>query len=375
MTRSLVRHLDVHLLALVMSGVMLVPNVIHAYDITRNDNLAVYWGQGDGNGQQDMSTYCQDDTIDNIIIAFLDNFGTIDGELQLNLANTCSSSSEASEKRQMADCSFMSSQIKQCQDKGKIVTLSLGGAISQVGFSTNSQARTFADNIWNMFLSGSGQQRPFGDAILDGVDLDIEQGIPTGYAAFVNRLRERAKSGTNKLYVTAAPQCPFPDAHIGQALNDAPFDAVYVQFYNNYCGVADSEAFNFDTWDQWAKHRSANPDIKVYIGALAGYDGSGYVDSNALAGYITHAQSTWSSFGGVMLWEASLAVANNNYHQAVKNSLLQGGTASDPPSRNRTASTSLQTPGASPTSPYADGPKWHRRSRFRNRSRATKHSH
>jgi chitinase len=68
----------------------------------------------------------------------------------------------------MADCSFMSSQIKQCQDKGKIVTLSLGGAISQVGFLTNSQARTFADNIWDMFLSGSGQQRPFGDAILDG---------------------------------------------------------------------------------------------------------------------------------------------------------------------------------------------------------------
>jgi hypothetical protein len=46
----------------------------------------------------------------------------------------------------------------------------------------------------------------------------------------VNRLRERAKNGTKKLYVTAAPQCPFPDAYIGQALNDAPFDAVYVQF-------------------------------------------------------------------------------------------------------------------------------------------------
>jgi hypothetical protein len=60
--------------------------------------------------------------------------------------------------------------------------------------------------------------------------------------------------------------------------------------------------------DQWAKNGSANPDIKVYIGALAGHDGSGYVDSNTLAGYITHAQSTWSSFGGIMLWEASLAV-------------------------------------------------------------------
>jgi hypothetical protein len=62
----------------------------------------------------------------------------------------------------------MSSQIKECQSKGKIVTLSLGGAISQIGFSTDSQARTFADKIWDIFLIGSGQQRPFGDAILDG---------------------------------------------------------------------------------------------------------------------------------------------------------------------------------------------------------------
>lgn len=60
--------------------------------------------------------------------------------------------------------------------------------------------------------------------------------------------------------------------------------------------------------DQWAKNGSANPDIKVYIGALAGLEGSGYVDSNTLAGYITRAQRTWQSFGGIMLWEASLAV-------------------------------------------------------------------
>jgi hypothetical protein len=60
--------------------------------------------------------------------------------------------------------------------------------------------------------------------------------------------------------------------------------------------------------DGWAKNGSANPDIKVYIGALAGQGGSGYVVPNTLADYITRAQSTWSSFGGVMLWEASLAV-------------------------------------------------------------------
>ena len=64
--------------------------------------------------------------------------------------------------------------------------------------------------------------------------------------------------------------------------------------------------------DEWAKSGSANPDIKVYIGALAGQDGTGYVSASTLADYITQAQSTWSSFGGVMLWDASLATGQHN---------------------------------------------------------------
>jgi len=62
--------------------------------------------------------------------------------------------------------------------------------------------------------------------------------------------------------------------------------------------------------DHWAKTVSANKNIKVYIGAPASKDaaGTGYVDVGTLANYAKHAQKTWSSFGGVMLWEASLAV-------------------------------------------------------------------
>ena len=55
----------------------------------------------------------------------------------------------------MADCSFLATDIKHCQSKGKIVTLSLGGGVSQVGFSSASQAAGFATNIWNMFLGSS----------------------------------------------------------------------------------------------------------------------------------------------------------------------------------------------------------------------------
>lgn len=62
----------------------------------------------------------------------------------------------------------MNADIKTCQAKGKLVTLSLGGGTGQVGFSSDSEASSFADQIWNMFLGGSSSTRPFGDAVLDG---------------------------------------------------------------------------------------------------------------------------------------------------------------------------------------------------------------
>ena len=39
-----------------------------------------------------------------------------------------------------------------CQAKGKIVTLSLGGATGAVGFANASQAESFAELIWGQFL-------------------------------------------------------------------------------------------------------------------------------------------------------------------------------------------------------------------------------
>lgn len=62
----------------------------------------------------------------------------------------------------------MGPDIQFCQSKGKIITLSLGGADSSVGFMNASQAEGFADLIWETFLGGDGDIRPFGDAVLDG---------------------------------------------------------------------------------------------------------------------------------------------------------------------------------------------------------------
>jgi hypothetical protein len=47
------------------------------------------------------------------------------------------------------------------------------------GFS-DAQGVSFADQLWNLFFGGSSTTRPFGSAVLDGIDLDIENGGSTG---------------------------------------------------------------------------------------------------------------------------------------------------------------------------------------------------
>lgn len=122
----------------------------------------------------------------------------------------------------LVNCAPLAADIKTCQSKGKILTLSLGGGGASVGFQSDSDAQALADTIWNDFLGGSSATRPFGDAVLDGcvmssaprrssaltgplfahrVDLDIEQGGSDGYAAFVTRLRSHF-SGASKKYVS-----------------------------------------------------------------------------------------------------------------------------------------------------------------------------
>ena len=68
----------------------------------------------------------------------------------------------------LPNCAFLAKDIKTCQSKGKIVTLSLGGATGAAGFSSAAQAASFGDTIWNVFLGGKNGTRPFGDAELDG---------------------------------------------------------------------------------------------------------------------------------------------------------------------------------------------------------------
>ncbi|KAG6820775.1 hypothetical protein H0H93_012039 [Arthromyces matolae] len=331
-----------------------------AFDVGRHDNVAVYWGQNSygavdptnsANWQKRLSFYCQDNAVDTFPIAFLNVFFSTGGLPSINLANICNPTDNATfPGTNLANCTSMAADIAACQAKGKIVTLSLGGASASVGFQSDSQATTFAQTIWDLFLGGSSSTRPFGTAILDGIDLDIEGGSATSYSTFVGAIRSLASGASKSYYITAAPQCVFPDSALGSVLNSASFDAVYgcpvspkptmssyftpdhtmYRFYNNPCGLqsfGQANNWNFGLWDNWARTVSPNKNVKIYIGAPASSTaaGSGYQVIGTMENISVSMRTKFPSFGGVMLWDASQAYANNRYDLAIKNSLVAAG--------------------------------------------------
>lgn len=257
--------------------------------------------------------------------------------------------------------------IAECQSTyGKTILLSVGGSTySEGGFSTSAEAISAADNIWSIFgpaTSNTSIPRPFGTSVVDGFDFDFESTV-SNMPTFANQLRSLMSSDTSKtFYLSAAPQCPYPDADDGPMLAGAvSFDFIWVQFYNNYCGLqsftvgsSTQNNFNFDTWDNWAKTVSLNPDVKVFLGIPANTGaGADYESGTTLADIISYSK-TFSSFGGVMMWDMSQLYANTGFLSAVVADIGSGSTGSSTPTTTTTATT-LSTVTTSATATATGG--------------------
>ncbi|PON49613.1 Endo-beta-N-acetylglucosaminidase [Parasponia andersonii] len=186
--------------------------------------IAIYWGQNGNEGT--LSEACATGNYDYVNIAFLPTFG--DGRTpMMDLSGHCDAYSNG--------CTGLSSDIKACQAKGIKVMLSIGREAGSYSLSSSSNAKQVATYLWNNFLGGHSPSCPLGPAVLDGIDFDIEGGSNDHWGDLAKSLKKYSKRGKSKkeVYLTAAPQCPFPDAWIGKALKTGLFDYVCVQFYNN----------------------------------------------------------------------------------------------------------------------------------------------
>lgn len=286
--------------------------VLAAFDPKSSKNVVVYWGQS-ANPPIPLRKFCDDDVVDVINLSFMNNFGN--SPMGINFAGSCWDPT----------CPAIASDITYCQGKGKIVLLALGGAIGNYGFNNARQATTFATQLWNATAEGRGKYRPFGKAIVDGWNLDIENYKPLYYDVFLKALKKLMDGSKLKrtYYISAAPQCWFPggvpDESLHVALDTGLVSLIFIQFYNNpSCEVfpkGEGSSFNFDVWDNWRAKKSVNS--KLYIGLPGDSASAGSGFTTNIAGAYDLGKK-FSSFGGFMFWDAQTA-QNSGLSKTAKN--------------------------------------------------------
>jgi chitinase len=282
--------------------------------------IVAYWGQNGVGGRIVDPTKHEKSLFDTcreaphyemIVIGFIIDYFSpenTDRTPRVNFSKHCNSmmAYDADHKR-LYRCDEIARGVNECQRAGKKVLISLGGAVGNYGFNNEGEARMFAQTTWDLFLGGQSNFRPFTTATLDGVDLDLENGRTAHYGAYVTRLRELMRTDpSRRYYVTAAPQCPFPDGALGpaagKALGEVPrlFDYLFVQFYNNFCAAGLNPDLYLQAFNRWA---GVGP--KVLVGVPARSDaGGGAPTRAAMRGLLDQVRNS-PAFGGVMIWDAS----------------------------------------------------------------------
>ncbi|KAJ1385393.1 Glycoside hydrolase family 18, catalytic domain [Sesbania bispinosa] len=272
--------------------------------------IAIYWGQNGKEGT--LEETCASGNYDFVNIAFLAAFGNGTTPV-LNLAGHCVPSNNG--------CVNLSSDIRSCQSRDIKVMLSIGGSTFENYTLTSAEdARQLATYLWNNFLGGQSSLRPFGDAVLDGIDFVIEGGQAQHWDELARNLSGYSNQ-SKKVYLTAAPQCVFPDACLGSALSTGLFDFVWTQFYNNpSCQYTTGNVVNLlNSWEEWT---SKTPAAKIFLGLPAAPNASttnaGFIPPSELISEVLPAIKNSTKYGGVMLW-SKFYDNLTNYSTSIKN--------------------------------------------------------
>jgi len=331
--------------------------------VTKTTQLAVYYGQGDS--QPRLSEFCDDPNIDIIPIGFVNGWPSKPGNggwPSANFGNQCGGAvSPGTEMFQT--CSQLVEDVAYCQSKGKKILISIGGAADSTQVLANDQDGTeFADYMWNIFgptPDGWTGPRPFGANVVDGFDFDVEANGNVGYGAMAQRLRANMlrDDPTTKYLLTAAPQCPTPDAQLGDAISKADFDYIFIQFYNTeWCsaragldhtyGSASQNGGNptdisFNDWVSWvAANAQGSPSLFIGLaGSTAKVTDPAMYLSPSEVQTLLDTYYSQVEFGGIMIWEATAALDNNNYVDSIRSILNQCASGSCQPAATTTTTT------------------------------------
>ncbi|KAI2642188.1 class III chitinase ChiA2 [Xylaria nigripes] len=317
----------------------------HSMVPRQNDaKTVVYWGQNGGGTieNNDLSTYCTADSgIDIIVLAFLYAFGNGNDMPSGTIGQSCFISNTGEGQ----NCEALSEAITECQSNGVTIILSLGGAVGSYSLASDEEAATIGDYLWKAYGNSNATdvQRPLGQAFVNGFDLDLE--LNNGneyYPTMISTLRSNfAQDPSNSYYITGAPQCPIPEPNMGMIIDNAKFDYLWPQFYNNNnytvpCAlpINGNAPFNYDDWVSYTAG-TPSADAKLFIGVPAaplaangGPAGATYYATPEQLSDIVSEYKSHERFSGVMMWAAGFSDSNVidgcTYAQQVKSILSTG---------------------------------------------------
>lgn len=314
-------------LGLMAAAASAAPHTIPTRQAASAQNV-IYWGQNGGGTieNNDLSAYCDSSAgVDVIVLAFLYQFGNGNNIPSGTIGQSCFITNAGEGQ----NCEALASSIATCRSNGIKIILSLGGASGAYSLSSDAEAETIAQNLWDAYGNSGNTdvQRPFGETFVDGFDFDIELNRGSEfYPAMISKLRTLfASDSGNTYYITGAPQCPIPEPNMGTMIGNATFDYLFVQFYNNNnytypCAlpINGNAPFNYDQWVEFTS-TTLSSSAEIFIGVPAsplGANGSPsgetyYATPEQLATIVNEYKSH-ERFGGVMMWSAGFSDANVN---------------------------------------------------------------
>ncbi|KAL3952676.1 hypothetical protein ACCO45_012619 [Purpureocillium lilacinum] len=246
-------------------------------------------------------------------------------------------------------CQSLKTDIPYCQDKGVKVILSIGGMYSSVNnykVSTTANGVQFADKVYQIFgpyNPTAGVARPFDSpdrhVAVDGFDFDLEVKL----VPLSTTLND-----------------------IAELLQQASFDALFIQFYNNpvcdYVADGNGDKFNLDEWISFMA-KSNSKSAKLYVGLPGGPTsdsaGSGYISPDKVKELVCKYSTKTPNWGGISIWDLDTAAANvvngKNFNQHVADALKYGcgpvlTTTSTTVSSTKTSSSSTTKASSTTTS-------------------------
>ncbi|KAI8634095.1 glycoside hydrolase family 18 protein [Xylariaceae sp. FL1651] len=332
----------------------------------------------------DLSAYCTSTSgVDIVVLSFLYSFGNGNDIPSGTIGQSCFITNAG----QGQNCDALASAITKCQSAGVKVILSLGGAVGSYSLQSATEAQNIGNYLWKAYGNSGATdvQRPFGNAFVNGFDFDLE--LNNGnqyYPNMISTLRSKfASDPNNAYYITGAPQCPIPEPNMGVVIDNAQFDYLWPQFYNNNnytypCAlpINGNAAFNYN---QWLTYTAGTPsaNAKIFIGVPAaplaangGPAGETYYATPAQLSTIVSGVNGQSRFGGIMMWSAGFSDSNVNngctYAQEAKAILDTGSPCSSGPTTTTRppvgTSTSTPTGTSTTTSPGSTAtgtvPQW-----------------